>query len=885
MRSPSTPRPRPGNARRRLVPALALALTCGLAPPAAAKDDETAPGALRLHVPSPDWRDQVLYFAMIDRFDNGDPRNDDQGAREFDPGSNAKYNGGDLAGLSRRLDYIRGLGATALWITPPVANQWWNDQTNYGGYHGYWAEDFSALDRHVGTLDEYRRLADGLHRAGMLLVQDIVVNHTGNYFHYAELPAARDPAQGYRVHPDSAGRTAPTQWPFTLNDPRRREDREAGIYHWTPQIRSYDDPRQVHTHQLGALDDLDTETPAVRTALRKSYGAWIRDVGVDAYRVDTAFYVPREYFRDFLDSSEPDAPGVLRVARATGREDFLLFGEGFATDRPYQDKDMRRIDAYQVGRSGGALPSMLNFPLYQSLGDVFGRGRPTAELGWRIRRMMELHAQVHRMPTFVDNHDVDRFLASGSEPALRQALLALMTLPGIPTLYYGTEQGYTLQRGAMFAAGYGAGGKDHFDTQSPLYRYIARSTALRHANRVFSRGTPTVLRSTAAGPGALAWRTDLDDHSMLVVFNTADHDLLLDNLETGKPAGTRWRGVFAIDGEAPDQVLDAKARLTLRLPARSGYVWRAEAIEPIATKPGISPTLDPLPGRKVRGDLPVQGTAEAGSETLLVIDGNLASATRARAGSDSRWRVELPTDGMIDPEIEHSIVAYAPATGLVSETRRFRVQREWRLLLDASDPARDDHGPEGRYQYPLDADFAQARPQDILGVRAHGSGGALKLDLKLNRLVSAWNAPNGFDHVACTLFFEVPGAGEGSTVLPLQHATLPQGMRWHYRLRLHGWSNVWYSATGASADSEGTVLAPAPALKVDRKTQTLQITVPASALGGLRSLSGVKVYVTTWDYDGGFRALAAKAAQYGYGGGDGAREPLIMDQTAVLVLP
>ena len=75
----------------------------------------------KLHVPSPDWRDQIVYFVVTDRFADGDPGNNDQGADEFKAGDGTRYNGGDLAGLRARLPYIRGLGATALWITPPVA--------------------------------------------------------------------------------------------------------------------------------------------------------------------------------------------------------------------------------------------------------------------------------------------------------------------------------------------------------------------------------------------------------------------------------------------------------------------------------------------------------------------------------------------------------------------------------------------------------------------------------------------------------------------------------------------------------------------------------------------------------------------------------------------
>ena len=139
--------PRRGIAPRGMLCGFSLALACAVAPALA------APPAL--HVASPDWRDQVIYFVMIDRFDNADPGNDDQGAGEFDPADAAKYSGGDLRGVIRRIGYIGGLGATTVWITPPVANQWWNVRGRFSGYHGYWAEDFDKVDAHYGTLDDF----------------------------------------------------------------------------------------------------------------------------------------------------------------------------------------------------------------------------------------------------------------------------------------------------------------------------------------------------------------------------------------------------------------------------------------------------------------------------------------------------------------------------------------------------------------------------------------------------------------------------------------------------------------------------------------------------------------------------------------------------------
>ena len=348
--------------------------------------------ASRLHVPSPDWRDQVVYFLMIDRFDDGDPGNNDQGTGEYDPADGARFSGGDLAGIERRVGYIKGLGATAVWITPPVANQWWNTHARYGGYHGYWASDFKAVDAHFGTLADYRRLSRALHGAGMYLIQDVVVNHTGDYFAYRDGWDPADPAAHFELRTDGSGRHAPAQPPFSRNDARKPGDRAAAIYHWTPDIRDYADRTQELTFQLAGLDDLNTDNPVVRAALRDAYGYWIREAGVDGFRVDTAFYATPEYFSDFLDADDEAQPGVRRVAAATGRHDFHVFGEGFGVDKAYEDVQARKIDGYmRDAQARPLLPGMINFPLYGTLGDVFARGRPTAELGHRIDSMMAMH--------------------------------------------------------------------------------------------------------------------------------------------------------------------------------------------------------------------------------------------------------------------------------------------------------------------------------------------------------------------------------------------------------------------------------------------------------------------------------------------------------------
>ena len=842
-----------------------------------------------LHVPSPDWRDQVIYFVMTDRFDDGDPRNNDQGAGEFDRRRETHFQGGDLAGLRRRLDYIQGLGATALWITPPVANQWLDRTGGTAGYHGYWAEHFGRVDRHLGTKADLRALSRDLHGRGMYLVQDIVLNHTGDFFDYRGGWDPDDPTRFYV--PNSASRPVrrPSQTPFHLNDPRRAADRRAGIYHWTPTVRDYNDPVQEARFQMSGLDDLATGNPAVRRALRRAYGDWIREVGVDAFRLDTIFYVPPDDVADFLRARDPGAPGVLEVARRTGRQDFLVFGEGFGIDKPFDDSQARKLERYLQDPQGRPLmPAMLNFPLHGSLVDVLARGAPTAQLAWRIEQQMRLHQRPHLLPSFLDNHDLDRFRAGASEAALRQGLAALFTLPGIPVIYYGTEQGFIVQRASMFAAGHGSGGRDHFDTTSPLYRLIASLSRLRRGDTVFSRGTPRILAQNSAGPGVIAWRLDAPGRPpAIVVLNTADEPALLDKLSPDLPAGTRLAGRWSAEGEAPSVAVPADGRLTLALPARAAWVWQVDAAAASRASAGAAPALafEPVPD-VVTDDLVVSGRASAPGPVQLVLDGRLAAAPTAVPDAQGQWTARVSTADLVDPALRHSLVAWQPASGAVSATAGFRVERQWQTAAELEDPAGDDHGPQGRYRYPTDASYAAQRSMDLRRVRVRTSGGALQLDLEMAGLVRSWNPPHGFDHLALTVFVELPGRAEpGARVMPQQHGDLPGDLRWHRRVRVNGWTLATFESSGAGAAREGTPVSPGARLAVDHQARTVRLTLPAAALGGLPSLSGARIYVNTWDYDAGYRALSASPEPFAVGGGDPATGVRVMDDSPVIVLP
>ena len=158
------------------------------------------------------------------------------------------------------------------------------------------------------------------------------------------------------------------------------------------------------------------------------------------------------------------------------------------------------------------------------------------------------------------------------------------------------------------------------------------------------------------------------------------------------------------------------------------------------------------------------------------------------------------------------------------------------------------------------------RQMDIRRVKISGAGGALKRDLMMNKVTTTWRPLNEFDHVAFTLFLEIPVHGGDATLMPPQNTSVPAGMRWHYRLRANGWANAFFSLAGATAMLDGTPATPAAEIQVDHARNTVSIVLPANALGRLTSLRGVKVCVTTGDHDGGNRTVGPEAPGMSLGG-------------------
>src|SRR5919197_1063131 len=186
---------------RRVVTALLSVLAIasfGAAPVAAAPDHGGGGGFAALHSVRGPVTDENFYFVMADRFENGDTANDRGGLPDdplvsgFDPTKKGFYNGGDLKGLRDRIDYIRGLGTTSIWLTPSFKNKAVQlEDGPSAGYHGSWITDFTQIDPHLGTNEDLRALSGAAHARGMKVYFDIITNHTADVIGYQQ--GARQP--------------------------------------------------------------------------------------------------------------------------------------------------------------------------------------------------------------------------------------------------------------------------------------------------------------------------------------------------------------------------------------------------------------------------------------------------------------------------------------------------------------------------------------------------------------------------------------------------------------------------------------------------------------------------------------------------------------------
>ncbi len=837
-----------------------------------------------LHVPSPDWRDQVIYMLMIDRFDDGDSANNDQGYGEYDPAQASHFSGGDFQGVVDRLDYLRSLGATAVWITPPVYNQWWSTPYQATGWHGYWPVHFQEIDPHFGTLDDYKRLSHELHCRGMYLIQDTIANHVGNFFAYDGEYDPTDTARNFYLLEPNSHQPGPVQYPFNMIDRLDPEHFEADIYHWTPSIQDFTDPYQEHYYSLGHVSDVNTENPEVIAKFKEIYKYWIDEVGVDAFRMDTVVLVPFQFWNRFLH----DDDGIYAHARARGKDHFLTFGEVTAASDPYDDAGERKVIAYQETDGMPGPNSMLGYPLYHEVNRALARGTETAALAYRLERFMELYPDPFVIPNFIDNHDTARFLAAGHPAAFRQALALLFTIPGIPILYQGTEQGLLESRMAMFAGGY-RNAEGSFDQESEYFQFVRRLTSLRAEHPVLTRGDLEVLASESSGPGVLAYRREYQGESAVVLLNTADHSAFAHRLDVGAAPFQRLEVLFAepatgqgmeqtAESAAEPAITDAEGRLSLRLPPRAVIVLRTvgQSVSSDVAPADLDIAVESsgIEGAVFTEDFELTGTVSRSNAPLqLILNGNFDRVFEFAADDQGNWQINVPVRDL--GETSHFLQVHSAETDRLSERVSYttRVTEAVRTAEMEDDPD-DAYGPTGQYMSPQHSE--SGRQREIESVSARTAGRNLELSVTMAEITTPWLPPYGFDNVLLTLFFDLPDR-EGATELPLLDASAPEAMDWDLAHFARGWDSYTYLSSGSDANRQGDKLGVSPRITTDQDSRTITLFYEGAALG-VDDWTGSRIYVTTWEStaEGAYADIRPEPSDWYFGGGEPG-DPKIMD--------
>ncbi|MGH7989091.1 MAG: alpha-amylase family glycosyl hydrolase, partial [Limisphaerales bacterium] len=480
------------------------------------------------------WRTQSIYQIITDRFYDGDTNNDNAEGT-YAPNNPTGVHGGDFKGIEQKLDYIKALGATAIWISPIVLN-------TEGQFHGYSAWNFYEVAPHWGSITDLQNLVRVAHARGLLVIDDIVVNHAGDLVQSSG--ATFNYPAGYALTYRNSSKTYPAPFNLDATNPSL-----TNLFHNYGDIQNYNDANQVVLGWLDGLNDFRTETPYVRSNMAAIYEYWINQIGFDGFRIDTALEVDMGCWQSFC-------PAIHSDAAANGKTNFFMFGE-------VDNGSDATVAPFTGTQAGGPFEfdSVVDYPLYDNaIQSVFADATgATISIQNHYNNVDALYDPASRMQlvTFLDNHDNPRFLstseANNNTNRLEVALAFLYTSRGIPCLYYGTEQGFDgttdpNDREDMFAGEFKDGpggtvseldspGVDNFNMTHPLFLWVAQLNNFRRLYPALTLGSYVNQADNSSGPGLFAYSRVLNTQEVFVVFNTAATSQTLPSRTLTYPAG------------------------------------------------------------------------------------------------------------------------------------------------------------------------------------------------------------------------------------------------------------------------------------------------------------------------------------------------------------
>ena len=417
-------------------------------------------GSLTITTHAADFKREVIYQIITDRFFDGSSTNNNpsQSSGLYDSTQTnwRLYWGGDLPGIQQKMSYLAGMGVTAIWISPPVDNLNTNIPDGSGNatasYHGYQARDFKRIEEHFGnssnTWTEFDNLVTAAHSNGIKVIVDFAPNHS-----------TQDNAGEYGALYDNG--TLLGNYTSDTN----------GYFHHNPNISGtgWDDRYQVQYYTLFDLADLNQENSTIDGYLKAAVQQ-LQQHGVDGFRIDAVKHVNWGWEYSFANS-------IYTYG------DSFLFGEWFEGNT----SDPLYHDSYKFANKSGI--SLLDFPLNTAIRNVFGSNTNFSDIDTVISQEASNFTWKEDLVTFIDNHDMSRFLSlNNNNNRLHEALAFTLTSRGIPCIYYGTEQYLHNDTG---------GGTDpynrpmmvNFNTSTTAYQLINKLSTLRHSNTAIPYGS------------------------------------------------------------------------------------------------------------------------------------------------------------------------------------------------------------------------------------------------------------------------------------------------------------------------------------------------------------------------------------------------------------
>jgi cyclomaltodextrin glucanotransferase len=485
-----------------------------------------------------EFRQEFIYFIIVDRFHDG-TADEEERSGTWDRGARAglldktwtqwgKYWGGNLQGVIDRIDYLKQLGVTAVWLSP-LFEQVDDMQFDRAPMHGYWTKDFKRVNTRFlrqgdspslhqsATLKE---LVKALHGAGIKLILDVVCNHSS---------------------PDINGSKGVVYDDGVLLADFNNDHNN--FYHHNPEITDWNDEYQLINHEMCGLATFNERNIAFRNYIKSAIKSWL-DVGVDALRVDTLKHMPIWFWQEFCTDIKRHKP------------DTFLFGE-YGFSKPWEERSVRYANDSGM--------SILDFGLCDGIRFALsGRAPGGFHLVEQVLGYDHVYRRANELVTFIDNHDMPRFLSIVADARkLPLALVLLMTLRGVPCLFYGTEQGLHDDTN---------GGEDPYnrpmmecwDQGSALYGLVAQLAGLRRRNRALTMGSH---QQRYVSNDLYAYSRHYRDSAVLVAVNQGPGTALT-LPHCGLPDGTyrcllSERAVQVEQGSIQNLWLDSQAALVL----------------------------------------------------------------------------------------------------------------------------------------------------------------------------------------------------------------------------------------------------------------------------------------------------------------------------------